>query len=210
MADTGWKYPTGAYFDSGNVWYPGSAVWDNTKVQAIDSSYMESDRTDYGAWARFGNFNFGIPPADIDGIEAQVYGRLLGDPATFNVSLAISEDGGSSWNGPGPQTWTTATWAWKTFGSPTYLWGTSSLTPTLLDSSQFQMRIIAWLTGVTGTSRGQIDALWVKVYYTPWEELKGVIRGASSVSGLMLPNYSVSYVSNHVEQMLANRLEQFK
>ncbi len=65
----------------------------------------------------------------------------------------------------GNQTWTSTADQTKTFGSPTFSWNTSSLTPTMVNDSSFGFRC-RFFNSNGAAQIFSIDTITIKVYYT--------------------------------------------
>jgi len=114
------------------------------------------------------NFGFSIPTgATIDGIEVEIERRATGDQLVKDDSLYIvKSDGnyGSSNKADTVNLWPT-TDTYKTYGSPSDLWG-ETWTAEDINSSNFGVGISAHCYFVDYGSKAEIDHIRITVYYS--------------------------------------------
>lgn len=170
MAYQGALYPStasssGAYGSWTNV--------NNVKVD--DGNYASGDVSNIGNggtanYIAVSDYGFSIPTGStIDGIlvEFKRYGANVKSPDGMLVNHpAIMKAGSIVATKAGTDTWPTSTPAYVSYGGPTDLWG-QSWTASDINNSGFGAQIAAVSTTGGTSSTAFIDAIRIKVWYTP-------------------------------------------
>jgi len=161
MADTGWVLCTAAQdLADGN----GSVSWSSV-------TNIVSSNDVYAAWTsgsskntdtlKAHTFGLSLPSgATIDGVETRVEAKESGTVVIANVRIGKSDAALGTAKTPGDAL--TSTDANYDHGGASDLWGLT-FTEAEVEAATFQIR---YVFGLTGASTVQVDAVWVKVYYT--------------------------------------------
>jgi hypothetical protein len=151
-------------------WTNPQNIYTSNDVYAVTSANINGNSLTGYIYA-LGN-GFSVPStATIDGVELVIEAKnaLSGNGFTlrFTSSECMMVHAAADIGVPatGNQTWTSTADQTKTFGSPTALWNTSSLTPAIVNDSTFGFRCRFFnLNGLPQTF--SIDRISVIVYYT--------------------------------------------
>lgn len=172
MSTTGQKVPgvtstNGSGASWSNVGSPGSASSsDNTYCTAVCTRLTTGNNQSQDLYAQ--TFGFSIPTGStingvIVAVEKAQSGSAIRDTEVKLLNDSSSKigsnyaDTGTNWNGSDTV---------KTYGSSTDLWG-ATLTPAIVNSSNFGLTFSCFDTSATTTRNANIDQITMEVYYTP-------------------------------------------
>lgn len=173
MADTGWTNPGTAATSQGLADEAYSNADSIKEIGSLFSASLSTGKFDNGDTPENGvtlkatNFSFAIPDgAVITGIEAKIIGgaNIAGEMAYLGIlgSPAILPYGRQKTDYWGPTPSEDQTFIW---GNPNDLWGTSDLTPAIVNNSLFGWVFMVWDSTFIASSN--IDSMQMKVHYEP-------------------------------------------
>lgn len=151
-------------------WTSPQNIYTSNNIYAVTSTTIAGS-TVTGFIYALGN-GFSVPStATIDGVELVIEAKNQLSGNGFSLRFTSSEcrmvHAGGDIGIPttGNQTWTSTSEQTKTFGSPTALWSTSSLTPTIVNDSTFGFRC-RFFNSNGSAQTFSIDRISITVYYT--------------------------------------------
>lgn len=177
MADTGFVLCTAAT-DLGDVPNVGwGSVGNIVSSNDVRANWSASSAKNADTLKAF-TFNLNIPSgATIDGVETQVEAHESAGSVTIG-SVNIGKTDATLGTAKTPGDGLTSSDANYVHGGPADLWGLS-LSETEVEASTFQVR---YVFAMGASSTVQVDAVWVKVYYT---EPAGNTAGSASGAGTL-------------------------
>lgn len=184
MADTGYVIAT-AGANSGTVAWtnPGNITADDDNSASCALTF-KGDTTSGDLQATFGGLSALIPDgADIDGIELRIQASQIGD-LSIQVQGGLSKSGGTQVGSSKNFAGETGTLTNYSVGGSTDLWGTTWTRAEVI-AAGFRGLVRGTLTGVGGSVN--IDAAWVRIFYTPGTtevDGEGLAEGSSDAEAV--------------------------